>query len=123
MQQGGFPRVNKNCKWSHIGKAINIFPQHRVRYFMIFKIVTHQEQESVKKFYLKWLRSFEGEGLTDSIKKQLIPPGMELPSKRKKTENPQLIDLCSDNSIGNDFNRLYSLKSMIPEMETKRQTR
>ncbi|CDJ45015.1 ARID/BRIGHT DNA-binding domain-containing protein, putative [Eimeria tenella] len=73
MQQGGFPRVNKNNKWGFLGKQLGVIPKE--------KAPSQQEIEQVKRFYVRWIRPFEGEKVSPELRKQLQPPGLELPRR------------------------------------------
>eukprot|EP00922_Rhytidocystis_sp_ex-Travisia-forbesii_P039163 GHVS01058286.1.p1 GENE.GHVS01058286.1~~GHVS01058286.1.p1 ORF type:complete len:948 (+),score=108.32 GHVS01058286.1:69-2912(+) len=80
MKQGGFPRVNKNNKWSYLLKAMNIVSENE-------RTVPQDYQAQVKAFYVKWLRPFEGERVPPELKRQMIPPGMELPPRKRKVDH------------------------------------
>ncbi|OEH77682.1 arid bright DNA-binding domain-containing protein [Cyclospora cayetanensis] len=69
MEQGGFPRVNKNNKWGYLSKQLGILPKD--------KPASHQDLEQVKRFYVRWIRQFEGERVSPELKKQLLPSAAE----------------------------------------------
>ncbi|PFH38317.1 hypothetical protein BESB_006580 [Besnoitia besnoiti] len=79
MRQGGFPRINKNNKWGYLAKHLRLVPKD--------KPPSAQDLEQVKRYYVKWIRHFEGERVPQHIKKDLIPPGMELPCKRSSSSS------------------------------------
>ncbi|KFG64601.1 ARID/BRIGHT DNA binding domain-containing protein [Toxoplasma gondii RUB] len=81
MKQGGFPRINKNNKWGYLAKHLRLVPKD--------KPPSAQDLEQVKRYYVKWIRHFEGERVPQHIKKDLIPPGMELPCKRSSSSSAQ----------------------------------
>ncbi|XP_026189910.1 uncharacterized protein LOC34620539, partial [Cyclospora cayetanensis] len=90
MEQGGFPRVNKNNKWGYLSKQLGILPKD--------KPATAASRGSggsgddvaapasavfwwgvaVKRFYVRWIRQFEGERVSPELKKQLLPSAMQM---------------------------------------------
>nr|CEL70635.1 TPA: ARID/BRIGHT DNA-binding domain-containing protein, putative [Neospora caninum Liverpool] len=87
MKQGGFPRINKNNKWGYLAKHLRLVPKD--------KPPSAQDLEQVKRYYVKWIRHFEGERVPQHIKKDLIPPGMELPCKRSSASSSHTAGLPS----------------------------
>ncbi|CDJ60703.1 ARID/BRIGHT DNA-binding domain-containing protein, putative [Eimeria maxima] len=69
MEQGGFPRINKNNKWSFLGKQLGVIPKD--------KAASQHEVEQVKRFYVRWIRQFEGEKISPELRKQLQPLGAD----------------------------------------------
>lgn len=63
----------------------------------------------MKRYYVKWIRHFEGEMVPQHVKRDLMPPGMELPPKRSASnQHSQAPSVSSTPSDRQDSQQLLA---------------